>query len=308
MNKGYIKIVFCLLNMLACIIDNVLASGWNTGHCAIQKPYLFSTNRNNTATRKQIPQNNPNSSFQINKKGNDLSRTNSVEIKNANLFMDEASTILQQFASNNDDYNLFQEYGDDVFLYFKKNVNPDIGKLNFKIPVPDAYEDIINMLWDPNAPRNYFDEFVNGKIVRTYDPNLVMIQHRYKCRGQSEQIYFHALFKKAQISEDTTIIVMASANINDRYPFNKEYKNDIIKGSSLFKADIPSDNDIRNGKLIKMFVRISGFVIKKEDKYVDITHIDSVNFNCHFTPRIDVQNAKAMKMLNVVKLKQIFDK
>ncbi|CAD2089730.1 fam-a protein [Plasmodium vinckei lentum] len=308
MNNGYIKIVFCLLSIFVSMANNVLASGWKQEYYAIQKPSLFGTNRqNNTAICKQIPQ-QKNHYVEINKQKNGLSCTNRIEIGNAKRLMYKASTILQNFASNNDDYNLFQEYEDDVFLYFKNNVNPDVGKLNFKIPVEDAYEDIINLLWDPNAPRNFCNDFVSGKIVRIYDPNLVMIEHRYKARSQSGQAYFHALFKKAQISEDTTILVMTSADINDRNSSNKKCKNNIIESANVFKTKINTEKDIRKGKLEKMYVNLSGFIIKKEDRYVDITHIDSIYLNCNSTNMMDAQKVKAMRMLDVVKLKHKFDK
>ncbi|CAD2087645.1 fam-a protein [Plasmodium vinckei lentum] len=308
MNNGYIKIVFCLLSIFVSMANNVLASGWSQESYAIQKPSLFGTNRqNNTAICKQIPQ-QKNHSVEINKQRNDLLCTSREEIERAKQLMYNASTILQNFASSNDDYILFQEYEDDVFLYFKNNVRPYVGKLNFKIPVEDVYEDVINLLWDPDAPRNFCNDFVNGKIVRIYDPNLVMIEHRYKARSQSGQAYLHALFKKAQISKDTTILVMTSANINDHNSSSKKYKNNIIESANLFKTKINTEKDIRKGKLEKMFVNLSEFIIKKEDGYVDITHIDSIYFNCHSTNIMDVQKIKAMRMLHFVKLKQMFDK
>ncbi|CAD2083662.1 fam-a protein [Plasmodium vinckei lentum] len=308
MNNGYIKIVFCLLSIFVSMANNVLASGWKPEYYAIQKPSLFGTNRqNNTAICKQIPQ-QKNPSVKINKQRNDLLCTSRQEIERAKQLMYNASTILQNFASSNDDYILFQEYEDDVFLYFKNNVRPYVGKLNFKIPVEDAYEDIINLLWDPNAPRHFCKNFVNGKIVRIYDPNLVMIEHCYKDRSQSGQAYFHALFKKARISEDTTLLVMTSANINDRNSSSRKYKNYIVESANLFKTKINTEKDIRKGELEKMFVNLSGFIIKKEDGYIDITHIESICFNCHSTNKMDVQKIKAMRMLHFVKLKQMFDK
>ncbi|CAD2102572.1 fam-a protein [Plasmodium vinckei brucechwatti] len=305
MNKWCIKIVFYLLIMLVCMSDNSLANEDTPEIYSIRKFALRSKTQRNSALRKQIPHIIP--SCEIYEQNTHLLYTNRKETHKATQLMDEAATLLQYYASNINDYDLYQKYDDDVSLYFKKRANPDVGKLNFKIPVPDAYEDIINLLWNPNAPYNFCNDFVNGKIVRVYDPNLVMIQHRYTNRAQSIQGYFYALAKKTQVSEDTTIIVMSSANINDHHPSTTEYKNKIIENANLFKTDIDSEDDIRNGKLIKMFVSISGFIIKKEDTHVDITHIDSIDCNCPNIPWWYIQKVKAMKMLDVVKLKQIFD-
>ncbi|SCL85753.1 Acidic phosphoprotein precursor PCEMA1, putative [Plasmodium chabaudi adami] len=277
--------------------DIVLASEDNQEYYAIQKyPY-----------RKIVRYNGPIIKNPSQYSPRNTTRSKHNEIENAKIVMDKASSILQHFASNAVYYNLSKEYEDDVFLYFKNDVNPNVGKLNFKIPNEDAYEDIINMLWDPNAPRNYSDNFVNGKILCTYDPNLVIIEHRYKDLTQSGQIYFHALFKKDQISEDTTILVMTSPNINDQHPYNNKYNNRIVEIANSFKTNIDSGKDIKKGKIEKMFVNLSGFIIKKEYKYVDITHIESIDFKCGYTHRINLQKVKTTKMLDVAKLKQKFD-
>ncbi|SCM06450.1 fam-a protein [Plasmodium chabaudi chabaudi] len=305
MNKRCIKIAFCLLSMLVCMSDNALASEDTPEVQAIRKYAQRSKARRSAALRKRIPYNIP--SYEIYEQNIHLLYTNRKETKKAAKLMDEAATCLQYHASNTDDYYLFQKYEGDISLYFKKRANPEVGKLYFKIPVPDAYEDIINFLWNPNAPYMYCDDFINGKFARVYNPNLVMIQHRYKNRTQSARGYYYAIAKKAQISEDTTIIVMSSANINDYNPSKKIYKNRIIERANSFKTNIDSEGDIRNGELIKMFVNLSGFIIKKEDTHVDITHIDSIYCNCPNIPWWYIHKIKAMRILDVTKLKEIFD-
>ncbi|CAD2112244.1 fam-a protein, fragment [Plasmodium vinckei] len=105
-----------------------------------------------------------------------------------------------------------------------------------------------------------------------------MIQQRYK-DSKGRQKYFYALATKAQISEDKTIIVMASANINDGYPSDNEYKNKLIEKANLFKTQINSEDDIRNGKLEKEFLNIGGYLIKKIPEHVSITYIKSMYGN-----------------------------
>lgn len=70
---------------------------------------------------------------------------------------------------------------------------------------------------------------------------------------------------------------MTSADINDHNPSRKKYKNKIIKNANLFKTDIDSEEDIRKGKLKKIFVNIAGYLIEKKADNLDITYIESVS-------------------------------
>lgn len=70
---------------------------------------------------------------------------------------------------------------------------------------------------------------------------------------------------------------MTSANINDHNPSKKEYKNIIIEKANSFTTDIDSEEDIRKGKLKKAYVNISGYLIEKFRKCVEVTYIESVS-------------------------------
>ncbi|WBY59584.1 fam-a protein [Plasmodium yoelii yoelii] len=72
-----------------------------------------------------------------------------------------------------------------------------------------------------------------------------------------------------------TINVMASPYINDHNPSNKKYKNEIVKSANLFKTDIDSEEDIKQGQLKKSFVNITGYLIQKY-RCVNITYIESI--------------------------------
>ncbi|VEV58766.1 fam-a protein, fragment [Plasmodium vinckei vinckei] len=62
---------------------------------------------------------------------------------------------------------------------------------------------------------------------------------------------------------------MYSGNINDHNSKNTiHYKNLIIESPNLFEADIDSDDDIKNGSVIKAFVNICGHLIEKKDEGV----------------------------------------
>ncbi|WBY54842.1 fam-a protein [Plasmodium yoelii yoelii] len=99
---------------------------------------------------------------------------------------------------------------------------------------------------------------------------------RYKKKSGHREKYFYALATKVEISKDRTIIVMVSADINDHNPSNKEYKNAIIKNANSFKTDIDSEDDIKQEKLKKAFVNITGYLIQKY-RCVNITYIKFVS-------------------------------
>ncbi|CAD2111004.1 fam-a protein [Plasmodium vinckei petteri] len=262
MNKFYIQNVFFLLSIFVYLNNKTLATEPAPGKDATPKiAYHYPTD----------------SSEEIYVKNKHLLCTNPEEIKNANELMNEAVTHLKHHATSTDGYELCVKYPNNNTLFYKKKHenNTDIERTHFKIYNSDMYNGIISRLWDPNRPNFYNNGSV--KIVRVYNPNLVMIQQRYEKDSKGRQKYFYALVKIAQISEDETIIAMTSANINDHNSKNKRpYKNTIIESANLFKADIDSEDDIREGKLEKTFVNIAGYLVEKKKNNVDITYVESI--------------------------------
>ncbi|CAD2091074.1 fam-a protein [Plasmodium vinckei brucechwatti] len=201
------------------------------------------------------------------------------ETEKVTKVMDEAIAALQEYATNEDGYTLSYKYDNDAIRYYKQLGKVNIGKLILKFPDSNRYNEIINILWDPNGAKVFDGNFIEGKVIRVYNPNLAMIQKRYDSPGLRFQGYFYALTKKVKVSEDTTIITFASANIDDHNSKDKEkYTNPILKEINTFKTYINSDNYIRCGKLKKTFVNLSGFLIEKKDKYVNITCISSMDY------------------------------
>ncbi|CAD2102764.1 fam-a protein [Plasmodium vinckei lentum] len=174
-------------------------------------------------------------------------------------------------------------------------INKYVLKFNFQIDDPNKYNRIINKLWNPdysnssnhpnpsnhprssNHPNSSDPHETITKIVRVYNPNLVMIQRRFTDWIWKRQKYFYALVKKVQISENKTIIVMSSAKINDNSKDNTDYKNPIIESANLFETEIDSEDDIRNGTISKTYVNISGHLIEKKKTCVDVTYVMSIN-------------------------------
>ncbi|SCL83573.1 hypothetical protein PBSP11RLL_000509200, partial [Plasmodium berghei] len=133
-----------------------------------------------------------------------------------------------------------------------------------EIEIAEKYNYIISILWNSNA-KYVGGQIVKEKVARAYSPNLMMIQQRYKNDAISFHGYYYALAKKVQVSDDTTIIVYASSDVNDYNSVNKKkYTNTILESANSFKPKIYSEKDIRNGELTRMFVNLSGFIIQKK--------------------------------------------
>ncbi|CAD2100784.1 fam-a protein [Plasmodium vinckei] len=230
-----------------------------------------------TKTESIIPYSTPEKIYKQNKQ---LLCNNPEEIKQAEELMVEAVEHLEYHATSKDGYESLGENNDSRISYYKKKHegHTDVIKANLTFEDPNEYDNIIGSLWDPDTPDFFNKGSVKRKIVRMYNPNLVIIQQRYKDSRADREKYFYALAKKVQISEDATIIVMTSANINDHNTNDKEfYRNTLIKNANLFKTDIDSEYDIRTGKLKKTFVNIAGYLIKKIPAHVSITYINSVS-------------------------------
>ncbi|CAD2084048.1 fam-a protein [Plasmodium vinckei lentum] len=263
MNKFYIQIVFFLLSIT-----------------------LYANNK--TIATEPVPEENTTleskshypTSEEVYEKNKHLLCANRNETINAEKLMNEAVTHLAYHATNKDGYELCNKHHDDSNYTFYKKKHDDntyVLKAYLKHGDPDKYNKVVNKFWNPDCINLADLISVTKKAVRVYNPNLIMIQQRYKKKSNGRQKYFYALAKKAQISENKTIIVMTSVNINDHNPSNKEYKNAIIESANLFEASVIPDEDIKNGELEKIFVSISGYLIEKKDECVDITFIESVS-------------------------------
>ncbi|SCL90821.1 Acidic phosphoprotein precursor PCEMA1, putative [Plasmodium chabaudi adami] len=261
MNKFCIKIFFFLLSISLYVNNKTLATD--------------TTPEENTKTK---PKNCYPTSEEIYEKNKHLLCNNSNETKQASELMSEAAKQLTYYAI---------EFGDQLCkksnnnsnsrVCYKKKLENDtkVEMAKYSVDDPNEYNKIINELWDPNTR----DTFNNGsaKIARVYNPNLVIIQQRFKKKFGCRQKYFNALATKVEIIEGTTVIVMTSANINDHNPSNKEYKNTIIENANLFKTTIDSEEDIRSGKLNKVFVNIAGYFIQKHLNGIDVIFLASID-------------------------------
>ncbi|CXI58986.1 fam-a protein [Plasmodium berghei] len=287
MNKRYINIIFTFLSLLGHMNNKAFASEYGPNN-------VPSTPASNYSDEKS-------------KQVTSLLCTDPEETKKATEIMNEAIMLLQYHATSTEDYSLLHKHDDGSSEYFKKHGNADIHKFNHKLPNPDSYDSIINILFNYECNQKIGISTVKEKIVREYTPNLVMVQQRYKNSDLSFQGYYYALSKKYKISNDTTVIALASANINDHnIADQKIYKNDILESANSFKTDIDSEEDIRKGKLKKMFVNLSGCLIRKKLNYIEITHISSMNMNAIPSPNTRIKKSIAKKLESFINLRYIF--
>ncbi|CAD2106304.1 fam-a protein [Plasmodium vinckei lentum] len=259
MNKFYIQNVFFLLSIFVYVSNKILASEPDPGEdIAPALPYQHPT-----------PE-------EIYEKNKHLLCTNPEETKQAAKLMNDALVYLVYHAKNNKNYKLCQaNFNFRTTSHKKKHEDTYVIRINFTMSNRNMFDNTINKLWDPDCLNSFNTGDV--QITRVYNPNLLMIQQRYEKKSEDRQKYFYALTKRAQISKDTVIIVTASANINDHNPSDKEYKNTIIESANLFKTEVDSEDDIKQGKLEKVFVNISGYLIEKKFDHVNITYIESID-------------------------------
>ncbi|SCL83547.1 hypothetical protein PBNK65NY_000499200, partial [Plasmodium berghei] len=151
MNKIYIKISLALLSVTGYMQNMAFASD--------STPSPNSPNE----TSKEILDNDSEDDIQ-----QSSSNPKEVEhllyddpeeaIKAADVISESLAHIHKQIGNIND-YKLYSKQ-DGAILYFKKFKDTEIGKLELTIPNPDSYDDIVNMLWDPNGAKNFDNSFI----------------------------------------------------------------------------------------------------------------------------------------------------
>ncbi|CAD2099615.1 fam-a protein [Plasmodium vinckei lentum] len=268
MNKFYIQIVFFLLSISLYVNNKTLATE--------PAPEENTKTKEKTKTKSKDRCSTPEKIYEQNK---DLLCDNPEETNQAIKLMGEAVIHFVYYATNKEGYKLRGRcYSRTAHLYTKKHENnTNVEKVHYPIYYSDKGNEIANNMWDPDVIKSLDYYSTKRKIVRVYNPNLIMIQQRYKDWIWKRQKYFYALVTKSQISEDKTIIAMTSPNVNDHNTSAKEYKNTIIENANLFTTDIDSEEDIRKGELEKTFVNIAGYLIEKKGNYSDITYVESVS-------------------------------
>ncbi|VEV58077.1 fam-a protein [Plasmodium vinckei vinckei] len=264
MNKFYIQIALFLLSLSVYLNNKTLAAEAAPGKSTKTK------SKNSYATSEEI--------FEKNKH---LLCTNPEEIKNAEKLMNEVITHLKYHATSKKGYKPIGHIHHNKMVYYKKKHQGHIGvvKVTYRKNGSNKFNKVVGKIWDPDIITPVEYKYTKTKVSRVYNPNLVMIQQRFKKWPWSNEKYFYALATKVEVSKYETIIAMTSANINDHNPSDIEYKNILIESANSFTTDIDSEDDIRSGKLKKTFVKLAGYLIQKCETYVSVTYINSIDGN-----------------------------
>ncbi|CAD2097689.1 fam-a protein [Plasmodium vinckei brucechwatti] len=259
MNKFYIQIALFLLSIFAYANNEAFADEPAPGEDA--KPQL----------RSRYP--TPEKVYEQNKH---LLRTDPNEINNAEKLMNKAVKQLEYHATSKDGYEPYvQNHGDGISYYIKKfDDQTNIIKVHLNIYAANQYNAIINRLWDPDSP-NIFN---NGdvKIFRVYNPNLILVQQRFKKKLGRPQKYFNALIGKSEISEGKTIIAMTSSNTTNKNHSNIIHKNPILKNTYSFTTPTYSKYYDNSCESAQVFVNLAGYFIEKKGDDLEITYIESI--------------------------------
>ncbi|CAD2088371.1 fam-a protein [Plasmodium vinckei lentum] len=198
------------------------------------------------------------------------------EAEKAIKHVSEAVALLLKLGSDTDSYKVEFRKDNRTFIYSKKLENIDIAKFNTKTQGSDKYDEIINVLWDSNGTNQFDDGVINGSVARVYNPNLLMMKKSsdpFSVVLPSKITY--AFATKVEISDDTTVILCPSININ--------YINEDIGDTDMLELlenvqPIETDINVKEA-LTKMAANISGFIIKKNKDSVDLTYINSIYNN-----------------------------
>ncbi|CAD2109226.1 fam-a protein [Plasmodium vinckei] len=296
MNKMYMKTFFSLLTLFTYMSNNALGS----------EPVSSEAMLANATKRDDVYDQN-----EMHEQNNHLLCSDPEEERQANDVMKEALDKFYSYAMNENNYKLYAKYNKDTSSHFHKHTtNPTIGKLDIKIHHPHMYDEVVNILWDPNGAKKYNPDFNGGKVIRAYNPNLLLVQQRYRNGFMGRQDYFYALALKHQPHENTTIIVMASVNINDHNKKDKKIcENAIVNSANSFKVDIDSEEDIKNGKLNKMTVHLSGYAMTKYEKTIDMMYIESISGDLPSElPNWYKLSNKSARLTNLIDLRDYIDR
>ncbi|SCL91691.1 fam-a protein [Plasmodium chabaudi adami] len=284
MNKIYMKTVFSLLTLFTYASNKALGSESTSSEImlsnALKNPVIYDPD-------------------EIYEKNKNRYLPDPGDENHAEEIMDEARTLFLQFVENESDFKIHGTYDDNTSIYFMKYDDKYVGKIRTKIQCPHTYNEIVKILWDPNGEKEYNDDFISGKVGCAYNPNLLMIQQRYKNGIMERHDYLYAFASKYKVSNNTTMIVKASANIIDHNRNKKKNENLLIKSANSFKFEIDHDEDIITGHLNNVFVDLSGYIITKNNEYVEIIHIDSFHDN-YLTASKQNTLARRLKRLGAI--------
>lgn len=232
--------------------------------------------------------------------------TDTEEIKNMNEVMKEAMDVLQRFALREEGYTLCNTKDKDSNLYYKKINKQSVLKIDFQIEDSSKLEKLIDTIWNVNGTKLIDPSFIEGELVRIYDDNLVLLQQSYHGSYGIEGRYFYVLASKEKLNENTYIITCVSLNVKDGNNKESFMHNPYVNSANLYTLQVdPSySKSDKVPPLKKIFINLSGYIIKKEKTHINVTYVSSVQIGISsLIPSFIVKKVKINKMLLITSLK-----
>ncbi|CAD2112212.1 fam-a protein [Plasmodium vinckei] len=320
MIKIYINIIFFVANWFVYVSDKSFAKELATSNDAIREDVLVNTPLQEFVSSNDSSQKHAmctdatlkQSSFNITpkkiissnnnrEKGKLLVCTDPEETKKATEIMDEAIYRLRQYANFNNCYKDYYVGNERLSLCFTEHEGTEIERFHLKIPNPDKYNEIVKMFYTFKGISYLGNIDVKARIVREYYSNLVIMNNYYKGRTIPFHGYSFLLSADVQKSEDTTMFVQTSVDIND-YRNKKRYKNTIVESANSLNADVYISKYARLQRIKKLVVNLSGLIIKKGSDHVGITYVNSIYDNKSLPKSLRDRDLRAKNMLYFINL------
>ncbi|VEV54398.1 fam-a protein [Plasmodium vinckei vinckei] len=265
MNKFYIQTALFILSIFAYANNGALAAEPAPGEDIKDQPL------SPYATSEEIYEKNKHLLCKFPEKA----------IKVGNI-MNDAVKYLEYYATTKDGYEPYLQNPTDSISYYIKKFDDETNIIKAHLNIYDSsqYNAIINRIWNPNAP-NIYNKGA-AKILQVYNPNLMFIRQICEKDSKGYQKYFYAFVSKTEISKDKTIIIMTSANVNDRNHANIEYNNPILDFAGLYKIFLQPKNDITDKNYVRIYVNLAGYIIEKKGDNLEITYIESIQGHSSF--------------------------
>ncbi|CAD2083918.1 fam-a protein [Plasmodium vinckei brucechwatti] len=207
-----------------------------------------------------------------------VAHPDSEETEKAEEIRDEVIYRLKYHANLNNSYNCFYFVDEGADLSFTEYEGANVARLYFIIPNPDKYNEILNEL---NKTKDIY--------------RLGYNEYNKNC------FYLSTIAKP---SEDVTIISNTLIDLNYNSFFNKKNnKITSIKSVDLSKDHIDWGNIARDIVLNNKFTHVFGFIIKRENDHVDITHVKYKHydkFNPNLLSKVTCRNCKRKLVLKVM--------
>ncbi|CXI37531.1 erythrocyte membrane associated protein 1 [Plasmodium berghei] len=229
--------------------------------------------------------------------------TDPEEIKKVTEIMDEAVYRLKYHSNFNNGYNHYYVGNEELSLCFTEDNGIKFERFHLVIPNPDNYEEIVKMFYTFRGIP-YMDNFdFTEKLVHEYYSNLSLMYNSYESRTTPFCGYSFVLSADIQVSEDITMFVQTSVDIDDHNEFDTEkYKNTIVESANSLNIDVYANEYDQMENKTKLFVNLSGIIVKKKSDSVRVTYVNSIHNGDSFPKDFCDKQFRVKNMLYLIDL------